>query len=58
MLEILAIIFLVVTLPIWLPIVIGFVMGLIGIAVSLISFGFIAIFWIIFIAAVIYLIFT
>jgi hypothetical protein len=51
MLEIVAIIFIVLTIPLWLPLVTGIV-------ASLLSFGFMAIFWLIFIAAVLYLIFT
>jgi hypothetical protein len=51
MLEIVAIIFIVITIPIWLPLVIGIIM-------SLLSFGFMAVFWLIFIAAVLYLILT
>ena len=49
MLEIVAIIFIVLTIPLWLPLVAGIV-------TSLLSFGFMAIFWLIFIAAVLYLI--
>ena len=51
MLEIVAIIFIVITIPIWLPLAIGIIM-------SLLSFGFMAVFWLIFIAAVLYLILT
>jgi hypothetical protein len=51
MLEIAAIIIIVLTIPIWLPMVAGIV-------TSLISFGFMAVFWLIFIAAVLYLIFA
>ena len=49
MLEIVAVIFIVLTIPLWLPLVAGIV-------TSLLSFGFMAIFWLIFIAAVLYLI--
>jgi hypothetical protein len=51
MLEIAAIIIIVLTIPIWLPMVAGIV-------TSLISFGFMAVFWLIFIVAVLYLILT
>ena len=51
MLEIVAIIFIVLTIPLWLPLVTGIV-------ASLLSFGFMAVFWLIFIAAVLYLILT
>ncbi len=51
MLEIAAIIFIVLTIPLWLPLVVGIV-------TSLLSFGFMALFWLIFIAAVLYLILT
>jgi hypothetical protein len=48
MLEIIAIILVVITIPLWLPLVTGIIM-------SLISFGFMAIFWLAFILAVLYL---
>ena len=48
MLEIIAIILIVITIPLWLPLVTGIIM-------SLISFGFMAILWLVFILAVIYL---
>ena len=48
MLEIIAIILVVITIPLWLPLVTGIIM-------SLISFGFMAIFWLVFILAVLYL---
>lgn len=48
MLEIVAIILIVITIPLWLPLVTGIIM-------SLISFGFMAILWLVFILAVIYL---
>ena len=51
MLEIVAIIFIVLTIPLWLPLVIGII-------TSLLRFGFMAVFWLIFIAAVLYLILT
>ena len=51
MLEIAAIIFLVLTIPFWLPLAAGIV-------TSLISFGFMAAFWLIFIFVVLYLILT
>ena len=51
MLEIAAIIFLILTSPIWIPIVWGLI-------VSLFSFGFMALFWVIFVIAVLYLIFA
>ena len=51
MLELVAIIFIVLTIPLWLPLVAGIV-------TSLISFGFMAVFWLIFIATVLYLILT
>ncbi len=51
MLEIAAIIFLIVTAPFWIPIVWGLLVGMV-------SFGFMAIFWVIFIVAVLYLIFV
>ena len=51
MLEIAAIIFIVLTIPLWPPLVVGIV-------TSLLSFGFMALFWLIFIAAVLYLILT
>jgi hypothetical protein len=51
MLEIAAIIIIVLTIPIWLPMVVGIV-------TSLISFGFMAVFWLIFIVAVLFLIFA
>ena len=51
MLEIVAIIFIVLAIPLWLPLVIGII-------TSLLSFGFMAVFWLIFIAAVLYLILT
>ena len=51
MLEIAAIIFIILTIPLWLPLVAGIV-------TSLLSFGFMAVFWLIFIAAVLYLILT
>ena len=48
MLEIIAIILIVITIPLWLPLVTGIIM-------SLISFGFMAIIWLVFILAVLYL---
>ncbi len=51
MLEIAAIILIVLTIPLWLPLVVGIV-------TSLLSFGFMALFWLIFIAAALYLILT
>jgi len=51
MLEIAAIIFLVLTIPIWLPMTIG-------IFTSLLRFGFMAVFWLVLIAAAFYLIFV
>ena len=51
MLEIAAIIFLIVTAPFWIPIVWGLLVGML-------NFGFMAIFWVIFIVAVLYLIFV
>ena len=48
MLEIIAIILIVITIPLWLPLVTGIIM-------SLISFGFMAILWLVFILAVLYL---
>tara|TARA_B100000575_G_C23061466_1_gene611103 strand:+ start:826 stop:981 length:156 start_codon:yes stop_codon:yes gene_type:complete len=51
MLEVAAIIFLILTSPIWVPI-------LWGLIVSLLSFGFVALFWIIFVIAILYLIFA
>ena len=51
MLEIAAIIFIVLTIPLWLPLVAGIV-------TSLLSFGFMAILWLIIIVAALYLILT
>ncbi len=51
MLEIAAIIFIVLTIPLWLPLVAGIV-------TNLLSFGFMALFWLIFIVAVIFLLLT
>ena len=51
MLEIVAIIIVVLTIPLWLPMVTGIVM-------SLIRFGFMAFVWLMLIAAVLYLVLT
>ena len=51
MLEIAAIIFIVLTIPLWLPLVAGIV-------TSLLSFGFMAVFWLILIGVVIFLLLT
>ena len=51
MLEIIAIIVIVITIPLWLPLVAGIV-------TSLLSFGFMAILWLIIIVAALYLILT
>ena len=51
MLEIAAIIFIVLTIPLWLPLVAGIV-------TSLLSFGFMAGFWLILIGVVIFLLLT
>ena len=48
MLEIIAIIVIVITIPLWLPLVTGIIM-------SLISFGFMAVLWLIIIVAALYL---
>ena len=51
MLEIIAIIVIVITIPLWVPLVAGIV-------TSLLSFGFMAILWLIIIVAALYLILT
>ena len=50
MLEIAVVVFLIITAPYWIPILWGLVVGLLG-------FGFMVIFWSIFLIAIIYLIF-
>ena len=58
MLELLGIIFLVITIPIWLPVLIGIFGSLLGLVGSLISFGVMLAFWLFFIAVIIYLVVT
>ena len=58
MLELLGIIFLVITIPIRLPVLIGIFGSLLGLAGSLISFGVMLAFWLLFIAVIIYLVVT
>jgi len=58
MAELVAIIFLVITIPIWLPEHIGILGSLLGLLGSLISFGVMLAFRLFFIAVIIYLVVT
>jgi hypothetical protein len=58
MLEIAAIVFIVITVPLWLPLVISVLSFMVALVISVLSFGFMMVFWLVLIAVVIFLLLT
>ena len=58
MLEIAAIVFIVITAPLWFPLVISVLSFMVALVIRLLSFGFMMVFWLVLIAVVIFLLLT
>ena len=58
MLEIAAIVFIVITVPLWFPLVISVLSFMVALVIRLLSFGFMMVFWLVLIAVVIFLLLT
>jgi len=58
MLEIAAIVFIVITVPLWFPLVISVLSFMVALVIRLLSFSFMMVFWLVLIAVVIFLLLT